>query len=94
LSKSGTQTTIGCQYVLVATQNDILQQYMSLTLGTCNVLVIYKVLALTCALSKSDRQATIRCKYLLATRQNGNLQQYMICHILLVHIICWSFIKY
>ena len=41
---------------------------MSLTLSTCNVLVIYKVLALVCALCKSDRQTTIRCKYFLAAR--------------------------
>jgi len=52
------------------------------------VLVIYKVLALVCALSKSDRQTTIRCKYVFATRQNDNLQQYMICHLLLVHAMC------
>ena len=60
---------------------------MSLTLSTCNVLVIYKVLALACAWSKSDRKTTTACNNVPASRQKYNLQQY-ICHLLLVHIMC------
>jgi len=74
---------------------------MSLTLSTCNVLAVYKVLALTChddVLGVSqDRQTTkgyhIWCKYVLAARQNDvfNHRWYV---SLLVHAMCLSFIKY
>ena len=47
---------------------------MSLTLSTCNVLVIYKVLALACAWSKSDRKTTTACNNVPASRQTYNLQ--------------------
>ena len=54
---------------------------MSLTLSTCNVLVIYKVLALACAWSKSDKKNTTACNNVPASRQKYSFQQY-ICHLL------------
>ena len=54
---------------------------MSLTLSTCNVLVIYKVLALTCAWSKSERKLPNGVK--ISSSSQISLKQYMI-HLLLV----------
>ena len=50
-SKSDRKTTTACNNVPVSRQKYNLQQYMicHLLFSTCNVLVIYKVLALACA---------------------------------------------
>jgi len=61
---------------------------LSLTLSTCYVLVIYKVLPLACAWRKSDRKTKTGSKCVPALRQKYSFQQYMICHLLLVHAMC------
>ena len=67
----------------------------------CHLLLVYvmhqsikKYQHLHCALSKSGTQTTIGSSYVLADRHNGNHKQYMICHLLLVHVMCLSSIKY